>query len=460
MTTAKTTNTKKAATKATGTGTRAKKTTGTTSAQQPAALIPDIATDSPTSAADSAANDGTTAYSEQVLVTVQQDALTKAIETVSASIPQTQGHAALLDRLRLTTNQAGQTLTLSGFNLIVGMEVTIAANVEGSGDWTVAASKLLNLLRNFPSGPVTLSWTVGKTLSIVSRTAGPFEVTTRLADDCPAIPVPEAPQRFTLIDFQWGLKGAILCAGAEDFRCVHMLFWADTQATEDAPLKAGVTLTSTKKEALLVFYHDVPDGTDLELPDRTASVAGESLRRLVGLLGDQRCEVELDTVSTEDVVVRFVLTPTSKQKLVTETPTGVTTIVTCRTDKVEAMNGSGFMPPDPLPVEISVDRHQMIAALQRQAVITNKTAAVTLNVGSNEVTLTSEGAGSDNGTDTLSAQVQGAPMTIKFSPDFLLECLQALQSNQARLSFSGSTEAAYIRDSERETLFFVLAPAG
>ena len=79
----------------------------------------------------------------RVLATVQQDVFTKAIETAIGVIPMKQGHtAALLDRLRLTTDPAKQTLKVTGFNLVVGIEVSLSANVEGSGDWTVSANKL------------------------------------------------------------------------------------------------------------------------------------------------------------------------------------------------------------------------------------------------------------------------------------------------------------------------------
>ena len=434
--------------------TRATKATAS-SASQMATVTPVI------EAADSSTADANQVPQEKVLVTVQQELFTKAIATAHGAIPLVQGHTSLLDRLRLTTDQAKQTLTVTGFNLIVGLEVSLPANVEGSGDWTVSASRLLRLLQNFPTGAVTLSWALGGTMTIVSKTAGPFEVATRLADDCPTIPVPEAPQSFALTNLYWGLKCAILCAGTEDSRCVHMKFWSPTKTDKgaDSPLKAGVTLTSTKKEVVLSFYYDVEAGTDLNLPDRTVSVAGESLQKLVALLEGQQCQVELDTVSTEDVVVRFRLS-SAKGLIGTESADRTVTTFTCRTDKVEAPNGNDFMPPDSLPVEISIDRGQLVRALYRQAVIADKQAAVALIVSGDDVTLTAEGAGVGHGTDTLSAQVKGQPMTIKFVPELLLECLQALQSNQARLGFSGPTDPAYIRDSEKATLFFVLAPAG
>ncbi|MBD2034090.1 hypothetical protein H6F76_03380 [Leptolyngbya sp. FACHB-321] len=435
----------------------------TTSAKQTAAATPVI---------EQAANTDEPLHLERVLATVQQAAFTKAIDTTIGVIPLKQGHAALLDRIRLTTDQAAQTLTLTGFNLVLGLEVSIPANVEGSGDWTVNASKLQKLMQNFPTGAVTIGWAPSETMSVVSRTAGPFDVATRLADDCPTIPVPGSPQSFVLKNLRWGLGCALTCAGAEDFRCVHMNFWAPpkTKVKADAAKPtAGVTLTATKQSAVLAYYFDTAEGTDLDLPDRGVAVAGESLQKLMALLNEHPCRVELDSVSSEDVVVRFVITHGSANtqgKTVAqsnETPPTLTqeatqTVFTCRTDKAESVNGNEFMPPT-LPVEISFDRDQMVKALCRQAVFTDKQAAVTLDIGGSEVTLTSAGAGIGNGTDTLSAQVKGGPMAIKFDPELLLECLKQLLSSQARLSMSAATEAAYVRDSERDDLFFVLMPA-
>jgi hypothetical protein len=251
-----------------------------------------------------------------------------------------------------------------------------------------------------------------------------------------------------------------------------MNFWAPPKTNvkaDAAKPTAGVTLTATKQSAVLAYYFDTAEGTDLDLPDRSVAVAGESLQKLMALLNEHPCRVELDSVSTEDVVVRFVITHGSANtqgKTVAqsnETPPTLTqeatqTVFTCRTDKAESVNGNEFMPPT-LPVEISFDRDQMVKALCRQAVFTDKQAAVTLDIGSCEVTLSSAGAGIGNGTDTLSAQVKGEPMAIKFDPELLLECLKQLLSSQARLSMSAATEAAYVRDSERDDLFFVLMPA-
>jgi DNA polymerase-3 subunit beta len=385
------------------------------------------------------------------LITVQQSVLLKAIETVSSTIPMKKGHAGLLDRLRLTTD--GETLKLTGFNLISGLEMSIPANVDGSGDWTVSAEKMQRLVQYFPSGAITLKWAPGEAMSLVSKTAGPFEINTRMADDCPTIPLPEAPQRFELADFRWGLKCVSVCAGEEDHRCIHLSFWQAPEASAE-PKTAGITLTATKEEVIVGFYYSVPKGADLDLPDRTVSVAKESIQKLGELMIDRGCCVELDTVSTEDVVVRFVLTPTTQ-----ETGSAGVTVLTCRTDKVDPINGNSLSPDDPLPTEISVDCEQLSHALLRQAVITDRRAAVTLEIDNDTVVLTSAGA-DGLGTDTISAQVTGEPLTIKFDPHYLLECLQQVKSSQARLGFTGATTAAYVRDSERHDLFFVLAPAG
>jgi len=388
---------------------------------------------------------------DRVLVTIQQGTLIKAIEAVMSAIPTTQGPEALLDRLRLTTDPVNQTLRLTGFNLVVGLEMSVPANVEGFGDWSSSASKTLSLLRYFPSGPVTLSWSVGEPMSIVSRTAGPFEVTTRLADDCPTIPVPAEPVRLKLKNLQWGLKCVCNSAGTEDYRCVHLNLW---QPDNDGDT-AGITLTATKQEALLAFYYDIAEGTDFEQPDYAVAIAAAQLQKLVALVTDE-CQVELSTQG-EDVVVRFVIQE-SQGKLSTAT-TSTTTVLTCRTDKVEPLSGHEFIPSE-CPVDISIDRALLVAALNRHAVVADGRAAVTFNVKPGEVALSAAGAGVGSGSDNLSAQVKGDPMTVRFNPELLLECLCALQSGQARLSLSGEAEPIYIRDPERQTLFFVLAAAG
>lgn len=396
---------------------------------------------------------------DTMVVTVQQEKLLKALTAAAGAVPPV-GKDTLIDRLRLTTDSTNQTLSVAGFNLIIGIAVTMPANVVGTAAWTVSSSRFVQLIQNFPAGAITLTWSPGSCMTVVSKTVGPFEVATRMADDCPTIPLPNEPQRLTLsAQTRWGLGCVLSCAGEEALRCVHMRFWAPTAHAEVTPSltgagavpTAGVTFTAIKQSALLAFFHETPVDTDLEAPDYTVSVAGEVLRKLMGLLNEHPYSVDLDNGSTENVVVRFVVTQGD-----------TTAVFTCRTDLVDPDNlvdGRVLMPGDQdHPVEISLDRSSIVQSLLRQTVFTDKRRAVVLNVLTGEISLSSSGDGIGSGQDTISAHVKGDAIEIKFNPELLLDALRQIASNQVRLSLSDSTAEAYIRDSERDNLFFVLMP--
>ncbi|MBQ7623851.1 MAG: DNA polymerase III subunit beta, partial [Clostridia bacterium] len=94
---------------------------------------------------------------------------------------------------------AGETVTLTGYNLKIGITKTIPATVVAPGSVVIIERRLIDMVRKMPGDEVTI--TVDENLSCkINCGATKFTLTTRPADEFPAIPTVEKNSGIKLSD--------------------------------------------------------------------------------------------------------------------------------------------------------------------------------------------------------------------------------------------------------------------
>jgi DNA polymerase-3 subunit beta len=138
-----------------------------------------------------------------------------------------------------------------------------------------------------------------------------------------------------------------------------------------------------------------------------------------------------------------------------------TTQLSCRLIDARFPDYKVVIPADN-PYKLTVNRADFQSALRRVSVFSNKsTNQVVLNISGSELQLAAQDVDfSFEGTERMKCQYDGEDLQIAFNARFLIEMLNATDSEEVRIELSTSTKAGIIKpvdqDNEEELLMLVM----
>jgi len=106
--------------------------------------------------------------------------------------------------------------------------------------------------------------------------------------------------------------------------------------------------------------------------------------------------------------------------------------------------------PDSSSATASVDTPALIEAVRRVSLVASRTSPVRLSFSAEGVALEAGGLDEAEAAESLPASFDGEPLTIAFNPAYLLDGLGAIDSDEARLSFTGPTKPAVLTGKSAE----------
>jgi DNA polymerase III subunit beta len=98
-----------------------------------------------------------------------------------------------------------------------------------------------------------------------------------------------------------------------------------------------------------------------------------------------------------------------------------------------------------------VDAAALTDAVRRVSLVATRTSPVRLSFSADSVVLEAGGLDEAEAAESLSATFDGEPLTIAFNPAYLLDGLGAIDSDEARLAFTGATKPAVLTGKSSET---------
>ena len=307
------------------------------------------------------------------LITTQGD-LAHALRTVAPAISTSNSHPILSAAL-LTA--ADGVMTVTGFNLDLGISVTVPAAVEAAGTVALPHRLLAGLVSRFEDGEVL-------TLSDGALTAcgASYGLAAMDAEDYPAMPAVEAPG--AELSLSAGVRACLPCCSTDISKAmlsgIHM---------------AAGHIEATDGHRMMRIAIDLPDGLDLVLPAST-----------MRLLQDH-------TVTIAHAAGQAVIT----------TEEGITIYSRILDGKYPDV--AALVPPS-FKHTVTVDRHRFARALERVALIGD---VVKLTAASGGLEITAE-ADANNGRELLA--VEGtATGTWAFNVHYLLDGLKAFKGSES-----------------------------
>lgn len=351
------------------------------------------------------------------LVCNQSD-LSTNMTLVSRAVPSRPTHPVLANVLLQADAQKSQ-VSLTAFDLNLGIRTTFPAEVETSGAITLPAKLLNDIVARLPQGEITLEDEAAELpfCATIASTSGRYQVHGMGVDDFPELPILEKGEAIELPAeaLLEGIKGSLLAASTEEAK--QILSGVHLSVSQDALEFAatdGHRLAVVKK----VFETETED-----LPDLEVTIPAKALRELERMLGTrQSSEVSLNC-DRGQIVFEW-----ADQCLTSRTLEG-------------QYPAYRQLIPHQFERQITMDRRQLLSALERIAVLADqKNNIVKFNIDNNnqEIALSVNAQDVGSGRELLAAQISGESLDIAFNIKYLMDGIKAIGTPEIQMQLNAA----------------------
>ncbi|MGG6295871.1 DNA polymerase III subunit beta [Leptolyngbya sp. AN02str] len=352
-------------------------------------------------------------------LTCSQSDLNTHLSLVSRAIPSRPSHPVLANVLVIADEET-QRVSLTGFDLSLGVQTSFAAQVEDGGKLTLPAKLFGDIVSRLPDGELTLDASEDMAATLTAS-SGRYQVRGMSADEYPELPVIEAGDGRTLpvealIE---GLRGSLFSTSADEAKQVltgvHLT--VEPEAMEFAATDGHrlAVVQTTNEEAGTA---STQEGFDVTVP-------GKALRELERMIQMHP--------STEAIALRF-----DQGQMIFEWEHQR---ITSRLLDGQYPNYRQLIPRQ-FSRQMTVERKLFSSALERIAVLADqKNNIVKLNLDSSGQSLTISVDAPDvgSGREVIPAQISGDDLEIAFNVRYLLEGLKVFNTSEVQMQCNTAT---------------------
>lgn len=350
------------------------------------------------------------------LVCNQSD-LSTNMTLVSRAVPSRPTHPVLANVL-LQADEQTQRVSLTAFDLSLGIRTSFLAEVETGGAITLPAKLLNDIVARLPEGEITLEdeTTEAPFCATITAKYGRYQVNGMGVEEFPELPVLEKGEALylqaeTLLE---GLKGSLLATSADETKQVltglHLTFQQDT---------LEFAATDGHRLAVVQTANESPLDERGELPQLQVTVPAKALRELERMLSIRQ--------SGESISLNFdrgqIIFEWADQRLTSRTLEG-------------QYPAYRQLIPRQFEREVTLDRRQLLSALERIAVLADqKNSIVKFSIDSDRqaLALTVNAQDVGNGRELLAAQVSGESLDVAFNIKYLMDGIKALGTSEIQM---------------------------
>ncbi|MCY4084956.1 MAG: DNA polymerase III subunit beta [Cyanobacteria bacterium MAG COS1_bin_9] len=375
-------------------------------------------------------------------VVCSQSELNSALQLVSRAVATRPTHPVLANVL-LTADAGSNRLSLTGFDLSLGIQTSLAASVETSGAITLPARLLGEIVSRLSSdSPVTLAVDDSSEQVQLTSLSGSYQMRGMSADDYPDLPMVESGMTLKLQPERLvqALKGTLFASSADEAKQlltgVHLKFnqRALEAAATDGHRLAVLNVEDALQDAAVTDAVD-DEGFAVTLPSR-------SLREVERLMASWRSDEPVSLFCDRGQVVFL----------------AADQMVTSRTLEGTYPN-YGQLIPDGFTRTFGMDRRALIAALERIAVLAdqhNNVVKFSSQPEDGVVQISADAQDVGSGSESLPSNLEGDAMQIAFNVRYLLDGLKAMGSDRIVLHCNAPTTPAVLRSEEASEAFTYL----
>ncbi|MES1022058.1 DNA polymerase III subunit beta [Gloeocapsa sp. BRSZ] len=349
-----------------------------------------------------------------------QSDISTNLSLVSRAVPSRPTHPILANVLLTADAQQGQ-VSLTAFDLSLGIRTSFAAQVETGGEIALPAKLLNDIISRMPQGELTIDDEGDTPLSAtIASTSGKYQVRGMGVEEFPELPIVEGETIYLPAEaLTEGLRGSLFATSADETKQIlsglHLTLEQDTlefAATDGHRLAVVQTINET-----------VPVETD---PTRLeVTVPAKALRELERMLGmrDQGESLAL-YCDRGQIVFEW-----ENQRLTSRTLEG-------------QYPAYRQLIPRQFEIQVTLERKYLLSAIERIAVLAdqkNNIVKFTLDSSKQELALSVDAQDIGSGRESMSAQISGDSIDIAFNIKYLVDGLKALPSSEIQMQINTPT---------------------
>ncbi len=342
---------------------------------------------------------------------------------VSRAVPARPTHPVLANiKIEVTSNP--DLIRLTGFDLSLGIQTSFIANVIEAGVLTLPAKLLNDIVAKLPSGEIALDDEAGENLITITSASGRYQVRGMGAEEFPELPSIEDGEtnQLSAAAFIDGLKGSLVACSQDETK--QILTGVYLKVNADC-----LEFAATDGHRLGIVEVYPPETERAELPATArafeVTVPAKALRELDKMLGNRHEGDKLE-LQLEQGQVIFAW---GDQKLTTRTLEG-------------KYPDYRLLIPRQFQRQITLDRKQLLGALERIAILADQTNLVKFSIDGTgqSIALSVEAQDRGSGRESLPAQISGADLDIAFNVKYLMDGLKTVPTQEITISMNGPLE--------------------
>ncbi|WP_320666697.1 DNA polymerase III subunit beta [Prochlorococcus sp. MIT 1307] len=374
--------------------------------------------------------------------------LNTALQLVSRAVASRPTHPVLANVL-LTADEGTSRLSLTGFDLNLGIQTSFAASVEKSGAITLPArlfGEIVSKLSN--ESPVALIFDGDNEQVELKSKGGNYQMRGMSADEFPELPLVESGTSFKVKAqaLLKSLRGTLFASSSDEAKQlltgVHLAF-------DGKSLKAAAT--DGHRLAVLNINDALDNDSSFdeqslnENSTFAVTLPSRSLKEVERLISGWKSDAVVSLFCDKGQVVFLA----SDQ------------VVTSRTLEGIYPNYNQLI-PEGFSKSIILDRRIFISALERIAVLAdqhNNVIKISTEINSQEIHITADAQDVGSGSESIPAEFTGDSIKIAFNVRYLLEGLKAIDSDSINLCCNGPTTPAVLLPlDENQSFTYLVMP--
>ena len=314
-------------------------------------------------------------------------------------------------------------LTVVATDLETVMKIHMDIEAKDSGRVCIPAKILMDSLKNLPDQPLTFN--IDKNFAVeITSDNGKYKVMGENPDNFPKEPAADDTNSFNITSsaLVTAINKTLFAVSNDDLRPAMTGVYFELD-------KKGMTYVATDAHRLVRYRR-----TDVSCPANDSFIVPKKpLNLLKTALPDNEDELKLSYNSNHLFIDH-----------------GTTQLV-CRLIDARFPDYKVVIPADN-PYHLKVSRPDFQGALRRVSIFSNKsTNQVALTMNGSELQLAAQDVDfSFEGNERMNCQYQGEDMQIAFNAKFLIEILNATDSEEVVMELSTPTKAGIIKPSEKD----------
>ena len=358
-----------------------------------------------------------------------QSNLSSHLSIVSRAVSSRPSHPILANVL-VTADVSTQRVSLSAFDLSLGIQTSFGAQVAAGGTLTIPSKLLGDIVSRLPEGEIALDdgdegSGDGGILVTLKYASGKYQMRGLGAEEFPELPVIEDGEaaQLSVESLIEGLRSTLFSSSGDETKQVLTGVHLSTQ-------DGGLEFAATDGHRLAVVETTAQaDDESSALPKIAVTVPAKALQEVIKML---------DRASTAAVSVKFdpgqIVFEWADQRL------------TSRLLEAQYPNYRQLIPRQFMH-QVTIDRRGLLSALERISVIAdqrNNIVKMGIDAESQAVKLSVDAQDVGNGEETIPAQITGEGLEVAFNVKYLVDGLKVMNTTEVQIQLNTATSPAIV----------------